>query len=489
MSNVRTEPWVFWENPIPAILKKDESKGRKVFQDQVKELEGELDDFKPEVRKRALEKLTALEIPPGDPVDNVNLHTHTFFSYNAYNWSPSRYAWESRKAGLYAAGIIDFDGVDGVTEFLMASEALSLRATAGIEIRAFMKEFAEYEIDSPGEPGVHYMAGSGFVKMPKKGTPEEAYLQYLKRKSETRSREMVDRINAAVPDIAIDFDDVLKTRTPGGYATERHFVSAYIAAIKEKFPAPAKLAAYLSGLLGIPEDAASTLAGNLPALEEKIRGKLMKRGGYGYVQPGPETFPPVGEVYAWVRACGAIPMDSWLDGTSPGESRTRELLECNRALGARALNLIPDRNWNVKDPADKRRKLENLKKVIELADEFHMPIHIGTEGNKVGLPFVDNLDGADLNPYKGIFVKGARILIGHALLARFADYPYAGEVADAEFAGNAKAKNDFFEAAGALPPVNASIGAELREAGPSKALEILRESAKRGKWAGLRASL
>jgi len=480
---------VFWENPIPAIRKKDESKGRKVFQDQVKELEAELDDFSPEVRKSALEKLTALEIPPGDPVDNVNLHTHTFFSYNAYNWSPSRFAWESRKAGLYAAGIIDFDGVDGVTEFLMASEALSLRATAGIEIRGFLKEFADFEIDSPGEPGVHYMAGAGFVKMPRKGTPEEAYLQFLKRKSETRSRDMVDRINAAVPDIAIDFDDVLRTRTPGGYATERHFVSAYIAKIKERFSAPGQAPAYLSGLLAIPGDAASALWGNLPSLEEKIRGKLMKRGGYGYVQPGPETFPPVGEVYAWVKACGAVPMDSWLDGTSAGESRARELLECNRSLGARALNVIPDRNWNVKDPADRQRKLENLKKIIELAGEFHMPIHIGTEGNKIGLPFVDDLGGADLNPYKSVFVSGARVLIGHAVLARFADFSYAGDRADAEFAADTKARNRFFEAAGELPPVNAPVGAELREMGPDKALEIVRESAKRGKWTGLRSSL
>src|SRR5690606_7665196 len=247
-------------------------------------------------------------------------------------------------------------------------------------------------------------------------------LQFLKRKSETRSRDMVDRINAAVPDIAIDFDDVLRTRTPGGYATERHFVSAYIAKIKERFSAPGQAPAYLSGLLAIPGDAASALWGNLPSLEEKIRGKLMKRGGYGYVQPGPETFPPVGEVYAWVKACGAVPMDSWLDGTSAGESRARELLECNRSLGARALNVIPDRNWNVKDPADRQRKLENLKKIIELAGEFHMPIHIGTEGNKIGLPFVDDLGGADLNPYKSVFVSGARVLIGHAVLARFADF-------------------------------------------------------------------
>jgi hypothetical protein len=487
VSNLKTEPWVFWENPIPPSQKKEESKGRKVFEGHVKELEQDLDSFKPDVRKAALEKLTALEIPAGEPVDDVNLHTHTFFSYNAYNWSPSRYAWESRKAGLHAAGIIDFDGIDGVTEFLMASEALSLRATAGIEIRAFMKEFGDYEIDSPGEPGVHYMAGSGFVKMPKQGTAEEAYLQYLKKKSETRSREMVDRINAAVPDIAIDFDNVLKTRTPGGYATERHFVSAYIEKIKEKFPTAAGAGAFLSNLLGIPAASVPALMETLPALEEKIRGKLMKRGGYGYVQPGPGTFPPVDEVYAWVKACGAVPMDSWLDGTSPGESRTRELLECNRTLGARALNLIPDRNWNVKDPADKQRKLDNVKKVIELANEFHMPIHIGTEGNKVGLPFVDKLDGTDLKPFKASFVSGARVLIGHAVLARFADYAYASDRADAEFK-DVKAKNAFFEAVGVLPPVNSYIGGDLREMGPVKALDALRESAKRGKWTGVRTS-
>jgi hypothetical protein len=180
-------------------------------------------------------------------------------------------------------------------------------------------------------------------------------------------------------------------------------------------------------------------------------------------------------------------MDSWLDGTSPGESRTRELLECNRALGARALNLIPDRNWNVKDPADKQRKLANVKKVIELANEFHMPIHIGTEGNKAGLPFVDKLDGADLNPFKASFVSGARVLIGHAVLSRFADYAYASDRADAEFP-DVKAKNAFFEAVGVLPPVNSYIGGDLREMGPVKALDALRESAKRGQWSGVRHS-
>ncbi len=30
---------------------------------------------------------------------NFNMHCHSFFSYNAAGWSPSRIAWEARRAG------------------------------------------------------------------------------------------------------------------------------------------------------------------------------------------------------------------------------------------------------------------------------------------------------------------------------------------------------------------------------------------------------
>ncbi len=486
MSNVKTEPWEFHENAIPPINPKTESRLGKVFQGLVKELEVDLGDFDPAVRGRALEKLASLEVPGSEQRDDVNLHTHTFFSYHAAGWSPSRYAWEARKAGLYAAGIIDFDGLDGVSEFLAASEALAVRATAGIEVRAFLKEFGDVEIDSPGEPGVHYMAGSGFVKRPKGGSREDDYLLSLQRTSAARSRELVERINAALPDIAIDFDAVTRAKTPSGYATERHFVSAYVEKAAEVFPSPLQLTGFWSEVLGLPKTSVTALLATVPAFEEKVRGKLMKRGGLGYVQPGPSTFPPVGEVYAWIKDCGAIPMDSWLDGTSPGEARARELLECNRSLGARALNLIPDRNWNIKDPADKQRKLDNLAKVIALANEYHMPLHIGTEGNKAGLPFVDDLSGPELAPYKSLFLTGTRILVGHAALCRFADLPYAGDDAEAMFSGDVKAKNEFFEAVGALPPVNTQLSRELREMGPAKALTVLKDSARRAKWSGVR---
>lgn len=460
------------------------SRTRRVFEAQVKDLEGQLSSFDAAARSEALAKLIALRIPVAPERQLVNVHMHTFHSYNADGWSPSRFAWEAHKAGLWAAGIIDFDDINGIEEFLQASERLSLRATAGIEIRTFMEPFGKVEIDSPGEPGVHYMAGSGMMKRPKPGSPEAAYLEGLRKTSEQRARDLVARINAKVPEIAVDFDAVKRTKTPAGYISERHLVTAYVERAQAAFPVADRCAEYLSKVLGMDKAAVAALFATPAVLEEKVRGKLMKKGGLGYEQPGPQTFPPTGEVYAWVKACGGVPMDSWLDGTSEGEKRAEELLECNRSLGARALNLIPDRNWNLKDPEDKKRKLANLARVIALAAERNMPLHIGTEGNKAGLPFVDDLEGADLNPYKGLFLEGARILIGHALLARFADFPYAGDAAEAEFKRDYRAMNKFFAAAGALPAVDAELSRRLREAGTQTAFEVLRASAQAGRWTG-----
>ncbi len=141
----------------------------------VRELEERMSDFDPDARREALEELAGLarrgkvELPPTG--GNVNMHVHTFFSYNADGWSPSRVAWEARKAGLLAAGIVDFDVLDGMEEFLDAADALALRAAVGVESRVFVRDLAGEEISSPGEPGIAYYMGTGFWKLPVPGSP------------------------------------------------------------------------------------------------------------------------------------------------------------------------------------------------------------------------------------------------------------------------------------------------------------------------------
>ena len=68
-----------------------------------------------------------------EPGTGVNLHAHTFFSYNAYGYSPSKYAWLARKAGLAVAGVVDFDVLDGLEEFLEAGRLIGLKTCVSLE--------------------------------------------------------------------------------------------------------------------------------------------------------------------------------------------------------------------------------------------------------------------------------------------------------------------------------------------------------------------
>ncbi len=104
--------------------------------------ERQLDDFDRGQRSEALTLLWRAaergEIALPEPGRDVNLHAHTYFSYNAYGYSPSKFAWLARKAGLAVAGIVDFDVLDGGDEFHDAGRQIGLKCCAGLESRVFV---------------------------------------------------------------------------------------------------------------------------------------------------------------------------------------------------------------------------------------------------------------------------------------------------------------------------------------------------------------
>ena len=415
-------------------------------------------------------------------VSNVNLHFHSFYSYNCHGWSPTQIAYESKRRGLYAAGIIDFDVIDGRDEFLEAAELLGLRATVGIETRAFHTEYANLEIDSPGEPGVSYIAGSGFVTPLDKNSLEAKMLAEYRHTAKERNIALISRINWKLPAIAIDYELDVVPLTPSGNVTERHIIQAYIKKSVQHYYEQLKPYNFWSDVLGKPKEEIKNDFENVPAFEDLVRTKLAKKGGIGYEQPTSETFPKVEAFFAWARSCGGVPLESWLDGMSKGEQDSVALLEISRQKGAAGLNIIPDRNWNIKDPYVKARKYYKLVEIVQLAERMDFPLNIGTEMNKIGLPFVDDLEGDDLKPFKNQFRNGAKILIGHSTMQRFASFSYANIDADEYFNKNIKAKNDFFASVGDLPPVNFAIADTFRNAGKEKSFALIQDAVKKGRW-------
>ena len=394
---------------------------------QIEQLERQLDSFNAAQRKNALAQLWDLakagKIELAAPGTDVNLHAHTFFSYNAYGYSPSKFAWLARKRGLAVAGIVDFDVLDALEEFWAAGKLIGLKRCASLESRTFVPEFSSRVINSPGEPGISYNMGVGFPR-----EIEHPLLAEMRRTVNQRNRELVRRVNDFLKPIVLDYDKDVLPLTPNGNATERHICEAYSK----------------KGDANFWKEKIGDCPGDPAKFQALIRSKTMKKGGPGYVQPGKGSFPLMADMNRFVLEAGAIPTLTWLDGSTDGEKCMEEFFAVGMASGAAAINLIPDRNYT---PGVKDAKLKNLYDVIELAEKHHFPIIVGTEMNAPGNKFVDSFETAELRPLLPVFLRGAHIVYAHSVLQRESGLGYLSNWAKKSFA-KAAGRNNFFEKLG-----------------------------------------
>ncbi len=426
-----------------------------------------LDSFDRAERRAAVLSRAATMPPPVPPNGRapVNMHLHTFFSFNIAGFSPSHVAVQARDWGLYAAATTDFDVLDAADEFLDAATVLGLRAAAHIETRVYAPEFAAVETNSPGEPGICYVMGAAFPRTPRPGMPTFAMAQELRARAAVRNADVVARINTLLPAVAVSYEREVAGRTPGHSPTERHIVRAYLARAAQVFPGVPERAAFWSGVLHQPAEAVAALPDG--ALQDLVRRRLIKHGGVAYQQPGPASFPEIGAFFDWVRDSSAIPMAAWRDGTSGGESDPAEWLDALEARGAAAVNVVPGL---VTDP-------HRLERLMTEVTRRALPVGVGTEMNAAGLADYDDLDSSLLAPYRETFVTGAEVLVGHTILARHAAFPYCGAGA-AERYPDRKRRNEFFAAVGRLPPPDPAAAARLADLGPEAALGHLRDAAR-----------
>ena len=402
----------------------------------IESLEQQLDSFDPARRRDALADLWRragdglIALPK--PGAGVNLHAHTFFSYNAYGYSPSKFAWLARKTGLAAAGIVDFDVLDGLEEFLQAGRLLGLKTCVSLESRVFVPEFAARVLNSPGEPGIAYHMGVGFPS-----AAPHPFLAEMRAAAAQRTRALLARVNRFLHPVELDYEKDVVAITPNGNATERHLCEAFERKAAQVFPDPSVRAAFWKQKLG---DAPSPG----PKLQNLIRAKTMKKGGVGYAQPDQGSFPLLADMNRFVLQSGAIPTLAWLDGTSEGEKNIEEWFDAGMASGVAALNIIPDRNYTsgVRD-----QRLQNLYEVVTLAEKRHFPIIAGTEMNSPGNKFLDSFETAELQPLAPAFLRGAHIVYAHSVLQRQSGLGYLSPWAAQAFA-SLPAKNEFFETLG-----------------------------------------
>ena len=351
-----------------------------------------LNSFDPAVRQQAFAECRSC-------FDSFNMHCHSFYSYNGYGYSPEMIVSLAAMFRWKGVGLVDFDVLDAVDEFLVAAKRFDLNAVAGMETRVFVPEQAADVISSPGEPGITYHLGYGFAssEVPEKAKP---FAAELRRKANERTEGILTRVNSVLPEIALDFQTVAHAFTPRGNVTERHLCAAYRAQAERRFPDPEERAAYWTGKLGKSE-------ADPVKLEALIRSKTMKKGGAGYVEPKPENFPTLREMNDFVTACGAVPTLAWLNGLSSGESDPDRLLDLHLEYGTRAVTIIPDRNWRTGDREQKAKLLTALDAFLNACAKRKLPVLAGTELNAPGQLLCDDYTIPELRPYRDQLLAGA----------------------------------------------------------------------------------
>jgi hypothetical protein len=432
------------------------------------EYEMRLCSFRREDRRDALGMLNQLlrlghvAVVPEQPL--VNLHSHTFYSYNAYGYSPSALAWEAKKRGLYAFGIMDHETLAGVEELLDACRLLGIRGLGGIETRVFVSEWSDREINMPGEPGVFGFLGSGFMSgAAPAGSDAQKLLARIASSARDRILSLIRKINERLVDIEINDEEVLSLVPPGGTATERHIALLLESKARSAFPDEAVQTAFWSGVLKLGEaDVARALA--VPGeLALCIRSRLMKRGGPCYVPITKESYPSLRESIAMMRDLQAVPVAGWLDGMSRGEQDPRRLLELMAENNVPAISIIPDRNWNISDPPVRQRKIRNLHEILHESIRRKMIIVVGTDMSKHGQKFVDDFNAEPLKPFAEEFMKGAMILVGHVRLVESLGFGLLSDAVDERFRGDLDKRNAFFAKLGTYKaPENEHERSELR---------------------------
>jgi len=192
--------------------------------------------------------LPETQFPPMVP-QYINNHIHTTYSFSPY--SPTAALYAARMEGLCTAGIIDHDSIAGAREFLEAAAIVGMPVTVGMECRVSMADtpLRGRRTNNPDQTGVSYMT---IQSVPHdKIETLDAFFRPLRDERNRRNRKMVEKINALLPDVRLDFDrDVLPLSLyqEGGSVTERHLMYALAKRLAEQSGRGAGMVARLENM-------------------------------------------------------------------------------------------------------------------------------------------------------------------------------------------------------------------------------------------------
>lgn len=229
---------------------------------------------------------------------NVNAHLHTPYSFSAFDKLTD--ALDRAVAeNVRVVGVNDFYSMDGYKEWNDGCRSRKLFPLFNIEFISLQQQdqAAGVRVNDPNNPGRTYLSGKGLAYPVELAEPYASQLAAVRAESNAQVETMCGKLNDVLRSydagFELDFKEIERTLTKGSIR-ERHLAKALrLAAYEHLKNEPKAIAAFFEKIFGgkpLKSDVADHAA-----VENEIRGNLLKAGGAGLRARGPQGVPAYGD--------------------------------------------------------------------------------------------------------------------------------------------------------------------------------------------------
>ncbi|WP_052670709.1 PHP domain-containing protein [Draconibacterium sediminis] len=358
---------------------------------------------------------TLMRIGGDVSVPHVNGHIHTPYSFSSFD-NITQIFDLAKDEEVDVLGINDFFVSDGYNEFYNYAVKNGVFPLFNVEFIGLIPELQRRNvtINDPNNPGRIYFSGKGLNYPYRVSEENKKFLDDLIAESQKQVAKMIEKVNyllqSIYPEMSLTYEDV-KAKYAKELVRERHIAKAIRILVEENYPQKSGKMMFYTELFDVepksnPDD--------IPAIENEIRGKLLKAGGTAFVPESPASFPPVGRISEYILDAGGIPCYPVLLDDRKGnlitgfESDWEFMDEQLKAMNVHMIELIPSRN-----------SVHKLREFIKYFTKKGYVISLGSEHNTPGVfPIEVKVDGEDTLPedLKKVSYDGACVIAAHQYL-------------------------------------------------------------------------
>jgi hypothetical protein len=250
----------------------------------------------------------------------VNAHLHTPYSFSAFD-SISQALDMAQKEAVKVVGINDFYTTDGYQAWADGCKERCLYPLFNIEFISLNKEDqkAGLRVNDPGNPGRTYLSGKGLSFPFQLDEPYASQLAAVRAEANAQVEAMTAKVNELLQandaGFSLDFETIKKKLTEGS-VRERHLAKALRLKVYEN-RSEHEIKALFEKLFG--GKALKAAVENPAAVENEIRGNLLKAGGVAFVPEDPKAFLPMETVRRIILKAGGIPTYPFLADDANGK--------------------------------------------------------------------------------------------------------------------------------------------------------------------------